>query len=388
MPNFEKMEPIVAENVETHEKELKKRLQLIQLDFADIKFSEEKKSNPDLKFLDIIKKYTAFEKNIANEYQRRCSIGKEEFEKIQASILEEINKIYENGGKEWKEEAVNFITEKVELLGPFNFNDSEPGKEKAGIINYKLEKGKLGFEKFGIDEEDSFINVHFDEVYLQKEKVGKKKLIESLERLAKDIVEKYPETQYVVGRSWILDNPLAERLGFEIVEREASLDHTSTWWQLMDRNGQINEKKKSELLREGALPSQVALGLIKVEEFLKRYLPNEMRGSIKLKKIKEEDKEKLKMLRDQSKIFGERFEQMSKEEILFFFKQLPFLGENFEKDDIKELLDFFYEVKDNGSKWENVAKDYPERIKKLKAVAEKYMPKPAEEEVIIEPKNK
>lgn len=79
---------------------------------------------------------------------------------------------------------------------------------------------------------------------------------------------------------------------------------------------------------------------------------------------------------------------MSKEEILNSFKQLPFLGENFKKDDIKELLDFFYELKDSGNKWENIAKDYPEKIKKFKTITEKFMPKPVEEEITIEPKLK
>ena len=38
--------------------------------------------------------------------------------------------------------------------------------------------------------------------------------------IPKAIIDKYPETEYVVGISWMMDTPIAKKYGFSVVSPE------------------------------------------------------------------------------------------------------------------------------------------------------------------------
>ncbi|HOX10847.1 MAG TPA: hypothetical protein P5323_02625 [Candidatus Moranbacteria bacterium] len=388
MFNPEHARPIEAESIDQHAKELRKRLQIIQLSFADSKFLEEKEKNGECDFLDILEKYTPIGKdNVKREYEARYPDKKKDLEEFWALLSEEIKNIHEQKADNWEEEISNLTAKKVDALGPINMDHSSEKSNRAGMIKYNLDKGNQDFEKFGIGIMEPYIEIHFGEAYRQEGGVGHMKLRESFEKLAQDIVEKYPETQFVIGRSWILDHQkIADRIGFKIVEKTDSLDHFSTWWQLMDKDGQIGKEQMKRFREEGKLHFQVALGIIPVEEFLKKHLPNEMRGKIKLKKMKDEDREKMLAFNEERKIFGEKFEQMSKEEIVSFIKEASYLRDNFETDEVQYLVSLLCEMKDKGINLMNPGEDYAKRMKEIRKSMEKFLPAVVEKEIFIEPR--
>jgi hypothetical protein len=309
---------------------------------------------------------------------------KKDFENFWTATLEEINVIYERKAEMWEDEMLNLLTKKAVTT---NFiNQDHPGEKnkRAGFLNYEFGKGKIGYEKFGIDRMDSLIEIHFEEAYLQD---GSLNLGKSLEELAKKIIEEYPETQYIVGRSWILDHKISQRIGFEIMERTEGLNNFSTWYQLMDKDGQINEKRLARFERDGRLPFQVALGIIPVEKFLELYLPDEMRGKIKLKEIRKEERERAKNLRKLGEVFEKKFKQMSREEAISFFKKTSLLDENFKNNELKEYLNFLYDAREQGIDLADIGKHYLDKIEAFKKNMErKFLATPTEKEIFIGPK--
>jgi len=386
MFNQEHARPIEAENIEKHEEELDKRLQAIQLSFADRKFSEEKKLNPELNFSGTVSKYTSIKKHAELTYQTFHAGSKEGFENFWLPIAEEINKIYEEKTDDWQEKVADLMVDKIKSLGLVIADHSAEKENRTGIIKYNLDKGTQDFEKFGIGTLEPYVEIHFDEAYRQKGDARSLNLKKSLEELARKIVEKHPEAKYIVGRSWILDHKIADRMGFKIVEKTDSLDHFSTWWQLMDKNGQIDQRRLERFAKEGKLHFQVALGIIAVEDFLNRYLPDEMRGKVKLKEMKKEDSENLALYYAKADEFRKSFGQMSKAEISEYFKNIPYLGEHFETGEVRDLISLLCEIKDKGLDPVNPGEDYAERMKRIRESIDKFLPKLSEKEIFIEPR--
>jgi hypothetical protein len=385
----EQIRPIEAENLEKHGEELEKRLRVIQLSFAERKLAEEKENDPELKFSAVMGMYTSLIEDLRMEYKKRRSKKEEGFGEFLQPIVVEIDRMYGQKKEGWQEEIIDLAFRKMKELGPVQSDGKKiPEDKKAGFIHYDIQTGNDAYEKYGIENADTILEIHFEEAYRQGSEINASKLKDSLELLAAAIVKQYPQTKHIIGRSWLLDHKIAERMGFKIIERTDSLDHGSTWWQFMDKNGQISKDRMERFAKTGELPFKVALGIIPVEEFLKKYLPDEMRGRVMLQEVKEEDKQKLADFFEQAKKLKEGFVQMSKEEVLSHIKSMPLFSENLEKAEMKELIMTLEEAKDSGETLDDFEKKNPERMRKIGREVDKMINRFSDKEIFIAPKKK
>lgn len=325
------IKPIQVETIEEHEKELSKRLIHIQLCFADEKFKKIKKRKETLKFSDVLKKYTSIFNLIRGIYReyyyQRHRSGENNFEKkdVEQKIKEEIEKmlekiesIYQDGQDGWQEEISQLIIKiekefKIpqEVLGEFY------QRKKVGLFEYEaIESAKEKLNRFGFSDLSKFVQIHFPDFYKTSGKnITPMQIRQSLEDLAVIIINRFPEAEGVVGKSWLMDSALAEKLGFKILEKKKRLNDTSTWGQLKDKKGQINRVVLEKILETNELPYKVTLGIIGIEDFLREYLPQNKRGKITLKRLKEKSNEQYADVKKSAQEFRLKFDGLTENEI-------------------------------------------------------------------------
>ncbi len=385
--NFESLEnittPIEAEDNKDRANKLDRKIEQISVVYATKKWHELKQKNPDYKFYDALKTYSLTESIILDpvihldefnldEYQERIVIFLKEFE-------DEVNEIAESDNLD-----LNKITDLVNLkenaiadylgVGNLKRNESNDKKDWLKIIKFNqvdhvADSNHGKYQKLidlGFSKSDQFLEVHFEEFYRNDEKnIGPELITNDLAALAKYIVKERPETAAVIGRSWLLNTPIANRLGFIEIKDDSTQPQNdfTTWLQFVDKNGEIDQKRFNKFLETGELPFTSVKAYISVEEFLKKYLPDDLKGKITLKEIdkdKEQEQanyeEEMSELRDNwnflltndssfeifssNKILNKRLDSLSsddKEKYLSYFKKM------FEQ---KISLKDFYKYKD------------------------------------------
>lgn len=191
-----------------------------------------------------------------------------------------------------------FLSEK---LSYFDKKDSSDKSLKLKLFSNEyvngLENGKgkifKNLENFGFSRFDKLIELHVGDFYKKEDKtLGQELIKEDLENIARYIVNNNPKIAGVIGRSWLLDTPIAKNIGFTVTEDERPQNDLSCWLQFVDKNGEISKKRFDSFLESGKLPFNSKIGFIKTEDFLKRYLPEELRGKINLMEIDKTDEEK------------------------------------------------------------------------------------------------
>ncbi len=310
--NFE--HPVITENKnEKRERRLFEEIKEISLIYANKKFQENKKLNSNYKFSEALKNFSpikdiilrpTFHLNLINldkkEYQEKINLFLEDF-------YNEIDSVYEKNGFNLDNilKIINFKEKTIkkylglENVQEFKYDDwgwGRDGWEKNKqiikfdkITNIKMETDEdMKFSKF-----DHFIEIHVTDFYKSEEKnLGIELIKKELGIIAENIIDKNPETVAVIGKSWILDTPLADKLGFRRVKNKTNKQNDfSTWSQFINKDGQINQQRLDKFLKSGELPYKSVTAYIKTEEFLKRYLPNSRRGKIILKEIDKEQRD-------------------------------------------------------------------------------------------------
>lgn len=298
---------IEVEDSEEKEVLLSEKINQISLIYADKKFKELKKEISDYKFSDAIRCFTPIERYITKvldrledfdfgDYQDKINIFFEDF-------FREVNEIYEMEGLNM-EAILNLVKLKRESIKQYLSVEGLKTKEnKERTLGTKLLNSNeiTGVEsdgddrvamllKIGFSNLDRFIEIHVEDFYKTgQENLGTDLIKEDLAKVAVAIVDMTPETAAVIGRSWLLDTPLAERLGFiKIGDNTSSAKENdlSVWLQFVDKEGQVNQKRFSKFCESGKLPFRSVSAYIPVEDFLRRYLPENYRGKkITLKKI-------------------------------------------------------------------------------------------------------
>lgn len=192
-------------------------------------------------------------------------------------------------------DLMNEIVSKAKKEQPELFVDDRSKNERVGLLDYNLLRpiAKGGHEhspiladvlkRQGVSSLDDLLQIHFQPIFKQ-EGIGNRltKIKESFVELAKLIVDKHPQIQGVTGTSWLLDNEAICRLiGFKIVGQ----CQDENWNQLIDQSGQINQERLTQLIKTGHLPMKNMIGYVGVIDFLKKFLPPEYRGQIKLIKL-------------------------------------------------------------------------------------------------------
>lgn len=306
--NFENLNniiaPIEAENNQEQEDKLNEKIEQISLIYAGKKWQEEKENNSGYKFSEAVKTYTPTENIILKPVFRLNGFSKREYqdkiESFKNEFYQELDEIASNE-KFDVQSVLDLINLKkstlIDYLGVGNLRTGESAKNELGTkavkfnlldhVEYAADKKYEDLIKSGFSSNDVFTEIHFDSFYSTGEKnLGPELIKHDFSVIAENIVKKNPETAAIIGNSWLLSTPIADRLGFKKVDSDDNKQNDfSTWLQFIDRNGQIDSKRFNKFLETEELPFESVKAYIPVEEFLKKYLPDNLRGKINLKEI-------------------------------------------------------------------------------------------------------
>lgn len=309
---------------------------------------------------------------LKREYEKRGRVGSsDEKESFLNRMKDGINQIYSSKEEDWEEKVVGYIKRECSDLG--RRKNGEEKKNEVGIIHYSLLKNKQEFLNYGIGEPRDVIELHIDKLYRKEgDDFSVKKIRDSLGKVASLIVKEYPSVGHVIARSWLIDSSLAKAFGFEIIEKTNSLSHFSTWWQFIDKNGQIDKNRFRKFIETGQLPFKVALGKIEVEDFLRKFLPQEERGEIILKELPPEAIEIRKSLRQFEREFVKKFDSAPLRETLKLFSENEIFSKLEKDGDLDELIEFLIKMRKRGYSWGEVESNWGEE---LNGISKKLLPK-------------
>jgi hypothetical protein len=322
--NLEKIaEPITSKSIEEHEQSIQEKLQRIQLEYVDgifskrvapaeIKYTSYEKIDGkeveikkdlrvnDFKFL--LNRYTSVLRELMDVYiknhERSDQWDSKMYDKVEEDFKDKIFGFYKNDHENWIDKTLNMIIDtKKEIKDNLEINETENNlikgeMPKAGLLTFDPDVGYkelFRIEAEDITNDDYGISIHLDPLFKTNLKETNKNLFSShsLENLSEQIIDKYPETKAIFARSWIMDTPIAKRIGFTIYPSQKDEDYTSPafWYQFINDKGQINIERVNKFIGTGVPPYKVKIGMIRTKDFLQKYLPKERRGKITLKEI-------------------------------------------------------------------------------------------------------
>lgn len=288
---FKKIEEDSPEN---HEKALKNKFWNIQLEYAQRLF-EKKIPSPvseinteGMTFEQILDEMTDFSLKIREAYNQRT--GKQvdsdenyqEFKRVKDEVFNKAKEIYENRPSDWISKMDEIVLISVQKLpqGEKPFQSDIFKGMKAGLLEYEVVSLPIeDLEKYGINKDDECVKIHFAAFFKQKinqdTKLSNVFLSDSFRKLAEEILKNHPNVKAIISESWLLDTPLAKKIGFHTYpSSNENVFHGSPFWgQFIDQNGQINEDRAREFLETGNPSHIVKSGYIPIDEFLAKYGP-------------------------------------------------------------------------------------------------------------------
>lgn len=384
--NLEKLnQPISSESIEQHEQMLTDKIEEIKLQYVDRVFSKEIPPLEDKidkgteyeidlpidNFDYLLERYTSVLSELARSditQKRNINMNLEPllYDQLLEKYQNEITKFHHEDRSHWVERTMKLLSEKrkeVENLkqtGAINNNEDESldldeRHGKAGLINYDVNDGyKYRFKDseipVDIENKDTCIEIHFDPLFKKSLKDTNINIFSSnsLGQLAIKIVDRFPETKAIIGESWLMDTPIAQRIGFKIYKREKYNKLPSFWSQFINSNGQVDNARVKQFLETGEAPYSVALGAIDTVEFLKKYLPKEYRGKIILREINPNIKEEWFESKKAVKSIFRGWDESNEEEIKKLINDNPII-KKFDSTTFGEhFIDFILEQKKNG----------------------------------------
>lgn len=352
-------QPIEVEDPKARERELSEKLDELQLRYAEMKWETSgEKDRPA--FTELLERSTTLLADVRQAARRmRPDADDESIERELAPLREEIEALHVKKGEGWETRILERLRAVKEAYGP----EPERGEieqipsENFGLLKFNMKEQK-GLEAYGIGTGDPCLEVHVERAFMkQGAKVAPKALKESFSRLAEAIVDQYPHAKAIVGYSWLLDTPLAKRLGFTVPEDvESPQVGMSVWYQFIDKNGQVDAKKVQELFEKGEPPHRARLGFIPAEEFLRRYLPAERRGrEVVLKDVTPEWKEHRRAITEEAKRLRTAWAGMKAENVERELDAMPELAAAFEKIGVKDrFIELARKAKSAGFDWEGL----------------------------------
>ena len=371
--NWQHLErPIEAEDPKARERELSEKLDELQLRYAEMKWEKsEEKDRPA--FTDLLDRSTTLLGGVGQAVLRmRPDAEDEAIRRELAPLLEEIEAMHAEKSPGWEAKMLKRLHAAKEAYGPEP--EGEEQTERFGLFKFNMREQK-GLEAYGIETDDPCLEMHVERAFLKQDaKVAPKALKESLVKLAETIVDRYPHAKAVVGHSWLMDTPLAKRLGFTVPKDvETPQVGMSVWYQFIDKNGQIDAKKVRELFEKGEPPHRARLGFILTEEFLRRYLPPERRGrEIVLKDVAPEWKKHRRAIAEEAQRLRAAWPGMKEENVERELDALPELAATLEKIRVKgRLIELIRKAKNSGFDWEGL-KAMP-GLKEIGATLDRHM---------------
>lgn len=314
--NFEKLQnittPIEAENVLEREEKLMDKIKEISLVYAISRWEKVKQEIPDYKLSEALKFYSPTENfilrpifDLGNFDFRK---NKEKMDQLLSVFYGQVDALSENGEVSSEKILDLIIEHQKNIITSFDLENlpkegEKENNDKTKVVQFNNfthldneANGKFApLMEEGFDKNDEFIEVHFKDFYQSEQASLTPDLIrQDLGLIAEKIIKEKPETAAIIGKSWLLDTAVASNLGFKVLKNnDIKSNDFSTWFQFIDKDGEINKKRIDALMKNGELPFKSVIAYIKTEDFLKRYLPSELRGKIILKELDQEKKEEI-----------------------------------------------------------------------------------------------
>jgi len=389
--NFEKLQNI-GSKIETNDLEerreaLLQKIEQISLVYADKKFQEIKKSNDTYKFSDALKDFTPTENVILKPtfHLEKFSLSKnkEKIDLFLNNFYSEVDCEYGVNGFDLDKfsELVKFKKDSIRRYLDVE-NLKEVDYEKLGetkllgfneIVNAEHDNnGRYkDLDKNGFSKSDQFVEVHVEDFYDTGEKnLGPELIRNDFGAVAEYIVDKKPEAAAVVGKSWLLNTPIANRLGFNKIEGDTDKQNDfSAWLQFIDKNGQIDKKRFDEFLKTGELPFKSVIAYIPTEDFLKKYLPENRRGKVVLKEIDRSQGEFWFKLKGELELVKTDWDTILSnggfDEFVKNNKALNEVLNLLDSNDKGEYLDFFKKMYNSNIPWKGFYEHKDEKIIKM-----------------------
>ena len=380
---------IETENKKEKEETLFEKIERISLIYADKKFQEIKKDKKDYKFSEAIKDFAPIENIILRPIfhldEFNLSEYKEKIDLFLNDFYGEINFIYEINGFDL-DKVSNLVSQKKDsikkYLGVEGFKefDGDKKERETKVLNFNkiinietdAEKRYKNLEELGFSKSDHFVEIHVEDFYKTgAENLGPELIRNDLGVVAEHIIDKEPEAVAVIGKSWLLSTPLANRLGFKKIEDDTTKQNDfSTWLQFIDKNGQIDKKRFNEFLKTGELPYKSTKAYMLVEEFLKKYLPENRRGKVILKEINNDKKDFWDKMQKEAQLIKTGWDDLLKnngnfEDFIENNKTLNELLDFVAPENKKEYLDFFRMMYDKKIPWTEFYKYKSDNLKKF-----------------------
>ena len=314
--------------------------------------------------------------------------------------MSQIYELYLEGNDNWKSRAIGLLDSKVKELGPV-VNDldelSNKKENKCGLISFDFDKigDPKNIEKLnalGLNSYDDYINIHFKSLFEQKMKdpsVNINQMHESLSLLADRIIDEYPQTKAIIGRSWIMDSVVGKRLKFKIFDKhEGSVFSSSGFWgQFIDENGYIKKDEMNEFLSTGEAKFYPTEALMIIEDFLKEYLPEnrKINGYVKLMEYTDEAKKFSKEIDEILFKINKDFKILSYDEVVKMVRSNKIVSDYLDTENGQEFLKMFKQLKDSGLKsMDDLIYEDKDRIKNnFNSFLNKHKSESIEKEVFI-----
>lgn len=217
----------------------------------------------------------------------------------------------------------------------------------------------------GIKPHESVLDIHIKPVFKSGEgKLSTSVLKKELERVAERILVRAPDASVVIGSSWLMDTPVAERLGFTCVsELELPIKDFGAWFQFIDEHGQIHQDRLKQMLETGELPFKNTLGYIRTKDFLRRYLSKERKeqGMVTLEEVDEEEFHDVERIRAETILANEDWDKEIDEQRCVDFDRfiashhvVSEILELYQEEDRSLVLQFMREIAEKGIKQSDI----------------------------------
>lgn len=365
-------ENIIEANLQRHSEKLFDQMESVELSYAENKF-ENQDAAGEKSFSKILEEETPIIESLVNKYNQQHNRQKDESKQAEfkKALAKKIDKAFEVDDR--RLENVKNILDQVNVeIGEVKWRESK--REKAGQLDFvAIDKNNRHtsleyLKERGFSKDDDLIEIHFPEVY-KNEQAGLAlgEIKKSLSKLAVAIVKDYPATRGVVGTSWLMDHPIIQKLGFQVAkDLKMPQNNDSTWLQLVDKDGQINKTRLKQLRETGELPYQSRFGYITVEDFLKKYLPQELRGEVNLKQTDPEWVERNQRREKAVKDFKAGWDDFLEKEqsVTEYISQFPEFAEILDKVGVKnDFILLMSEYKEKQLKYSDIAELSPSQLK-------------------------
>lgn len=357
---------------------LNHEISLLSLAYAEKKYQEALNTEEPAPFSQILKQHTPL-KSILRENIRLSNPEKndekfwDKVEEFTEDFFKETDLIHESS--DYSPEKIWQLLEQKqqESLTVFGSEPSlkkEDGPEFSFLKINKITDQESAQKPYAsiskvepeIPQSALLMEIHLDSAYEKPEiNIGLATIKKDLSKLAEYIIDNIPETEAVVGTSWLID-AIGEKFGFtKIKNTEPTESDFSSWLQFINKDGGIDLKRAEQMLQTGKLPFSSTSGYIKIEDFLKRYLPENRRGEIKLRPIDPEKSAFFDALRKngakRSTDWSELLEQNNSLQSFLDKNQDMITAINLlEAEDQKTYFDFLQTMLDQKIPWDEMEK--------------------------------